>query len=133
MDGRADSPLKRLEDGARASWFAPESNPKKARSQWIAGALKPSGSLIIDTGAARALTQGKSLLAAGVTRLSGDFSKGDAVSICNEAGSELARGLIAYDAADAAQILGLKSSDISAKLGYNNGAALIHRDNLVMI
>ena len=133
MDGRANGALQRLRDGERTTWFTPESNPKKARSQWISGTLKPKGKLTVDAGAAKALTQGKSLLAAGVTRLLGDFSKGDAVSICNEAGSEVARGLIAYDAAEAAQILGLKSSDISAKLGYNNGAALIHRDNLVMI
>jgi len=65
--------------------------------------------------------------------ISGAFNKGDAVSVCNETGAELARGLIAYDAIEAAKILGLKSSDISATLGYNNGAAIIHRDNLVML
>lgn len=133
MDGRANSPLERLKNGERCSWFNAESNPKKARRQWIGGALKPRGSLTIDAGAAKALTQGKSLLAAGVVKLSGDFSKGDAVSVCNQEGVELARGLIAYDAAEAAQILGLKSSDISSVLGYDNGAALIHRDNLVML
>lgn len=133
LDGRANNPLSRLQQGAKASWFEAEDNPKKARSQWIGGTLKPNGTLTIDTGAAKALTKGKSLLAAGVTRLCGDFSKGDAVSICNETGSELARGLIAYDAIDARKILGLKSGDISAVLGYDNGAALIHRDNLVMI
>jgi glutamate 5-kinase len=84
-------------------------------------------------GAAKALTDGKSLLAAGVTTLSGAFQKGDAVSVCDEGGNEIARGLIAYDAADAAKILGLKSSDILNVLGYDNGAALIHRDNLVML
>lgn len=133
MDGRANNPLSRLENGEKCSWFNAQSNPKKARSQWIGGALKPSGTLIIDAGAVKALSLGKSLLAAGVTQISGDFRKGDAVSICDAAGAELARGLIAYDAADAAQILGLKSGDISAILGYDNGAALIHRDNLVMI
>jgi len=133
MDGRGDNPLTRLKQGDRASWFEAENNPKKARSQWIGGALKPRGTLTIDNGAAKALTQGKSLLAAGVTQLSGSFSKGDSVSVCNEAGTELARGLIAYDASEAAQILGLKSGDISDVLGYDNGAALIHRDNLVMI
>lgn len=132
MDGRKDNPLLRLKKGDRASWFEAKDNPKKARSQWIGGTLKPSGSLTIDVGAANALTQGKSLLAAGVTKLSGTFNKGDAVAIHNDAGLEIARGLIAYDAADAVKILGLKSSDIFAVLGYDNGAALIHRDNLVM-
>jgi len=133
MDGHAESPLTRLKSGERCSWFEADSNPKKARSQWIGGALKPSGTLIIDEGAAKALTQGKSLLAAGVSRLTGSFNKGDAVSICDDSGAELARGLVAYDAEDAAQILGLKSGDITARLGYDNGAALIHRDNLVML
>ena len=133
MDGRANSPLTRLKNGERSSWFEAASNPKKARSQWIGGTLKPHGTLTIDTGAANALTHGKSLLAAGVIKLSGDFNKGDAVSVCNETGTELARGLIAYDAADAYKILGLKSGDISDVLGYDNGAALIHRDNLVML
>lgn len=133
MDGRANSPLTRLKNGERSSWFEAASNPKKARSQWIGGTLKPHGTLTIDTGAANALTHGKSLLAAGVIKLSGDFNKGDAVSVCNQTGTELARGLIAYDAADAAKILGLKSGDISDVLGYDNGAALIHRDNLVML
>ena len=133
MDGRGESPLLRLKNGERCSWFEAESNPKKARSQWIGGTLKPRGSLIIDAGAAKALSKGKSLLAAGVTTVSGDFSKGDAVSVCDETGTELARGLIAYDVAEAAKILGLKSSDIARKLGYDNGSALIHRDNLVML
>ena len=133
MDGRAKSPFTRLKTGERSTWFDPASNPKKARRQWIGGTLKPHGILTIDSGAANALTQGKSLLAAGVINLSGAFSKGDAVSICDETGSELARGLIAYDAVDAAKILGLNSSDIFNALGYDNGAALIHRDNLVML
>jgi len=133
MDGRANNPLTRLQNGERSSWFNASSNPKKARRQWIGGTLKPSGTLTIDAGAAKALTQGKSLLAAGVVKLSGDFNKGDAVSVYNETGTELARGLIAYDAADAVKILGLKSSDIASALGYDNGAALIHRDNLVML
>jgi len=133
MDGRANSPLTRLENGERSSWFAAASNPKKARQQWIGGTLKPHGTLTIDAGAANALTKGKSLLAAGVINLSGRFNKGDAVSICDETGTELARGLIAYDAVEAVKILGLKSSDISATLGYDNGAAVIHRDNLVML
>ncbi|MDB2437978.1 glutamate 5-kinase [Hellea sp.] len=133
MDGRNNSPLSRLQNGERCSWFEPDSNPKKARRQWIGGTLKPRGVIVIDGGAAKALTNGKSLLAAGVASISGGFSKGDAVSVCNEAGAEIARGLIAYDTPDALKIIGLKSKDILDVLGYDNGAAIIHRDNLVMI
>ena len=73
------------------------------------------------------------MLAAGVTKLEGDFRKGDAVAVLTLKGEELARGLVSYDASDAVKILGLKSKDILAVLGYDNGAALIHRDNLVML
>ena len=75
-----------------------------------------------------ALSKGRSLLAAGVVEMTGEFSKGDPVSIVRETGEEVARGLIAYDSADATKIMGLKSADIETVLGYHNGAALVHRD-----
>lgn len=133
MDGRDESPLTRLTEGETCTWFEPLDNPKKARQQWIAGTLKPSGTLTIDAGAAKALMNGKSLLAAGVTKLSGSFRKGDAVCVETHGGQELARGLAAYDATEAVKLLGLNSGDIIKVLGYDNGAALIHRDNLVML
>jgi len=107
-------------------------NPRKARAQWIGGTLKPSGALHIDAGAVKALKKGSSLLSAGVISVSGKFGKGDAVSITAD-GVEIARGLVGYDRIDADRIKGLKSSEITGVLGYENGTALIHRDNLVML
>ena len=133
MDGRDNSPLSRLKDGEKCTWFDPQSNPRKARQQWIGGTLKTRGTLMIDAGAAKALTKSKSLLAAGVLSLNGDFRKGDAVSIITKRGQEIARGLISYDSLEAQKILGKNSGDIISILGYDNGSALIHRDNLVMI
>ncbi len=133
MDGRDDKPLTRLIGGETCTWFDPIENPKKARQQWIGGTLKPCGTITIDAGAANALGNGKSLLAAGVIAVSGSFKKGDSVSVINTKGLEIARGLMAYDASEAERILGLKSGDIFDVLGYDNGAALIHRDNLVMV
>ena len=101
----------------RASWFRAKTNPLLARKQWIAGSLKPKGSLIIDAGATRALTKGSSLLAAGLVRVDGHFERGDAVLILDEAGVEIGRGLAGYSAKNAADIRGLKSSDIEARLG----------------
>ena len=132
-DGRENGAISALGKGAKHTRFLAEQNPKKARAQWIASALKPAGSLTIDAGAQSALTQGKSLLAAGVTEVSGSFGKGDAVSITNQDGQEIARGLAAYDSHETLQILGAKSSDITEILGYDNGANLIHRDNLAML
>jgi len=133
MDGTDTHPLKRLQADARTSWFKAKASPLSARRQWIGGALKPRGHYVIDAGAAQALQNGKSLLAAGVIDMSGLFKKGDAVTILDTEGRELARGLTAYGAKDAAQILGVKSGDIANVLGYDNGDSLIHRDNLALL
>src|SRR3954470_21738103 len=94
-------PVRRLEEGADSSWFLPAQNPENARKQWIAGALRPSGSVTIDAGAAQALRSGKSLLPAGVVGVSGDFKRGDTVSVMDAEGVEIARGMIAYGDRDA--------------------------------
>jgi len=131
--GDKQNPLSILASGAeRASWFLAKTNPKMARKQWIAGTLKPKGSIIIDAGAARALAKGSSLLAAGLVRVEGDFERGDSVIILDIEGTEIGRGLAGYNAKNTAAIKGLKSSDIEARLGYDGGAALIHRDNMVL-
>lgn len=132
MNGEGNSPLMRLQNGAKCSWFKATENPVDARRQWITGALRSRGTLTIDTGAVKALKQGKSLLAAGVTSISGAFQKGDSISICDVTGAEVAQGLSAYGGEDARKIIGLKSSEIEDRLGYHNGAALIHRDNMVI-
>jgi len=131
-DGRDVGALSALNAGAKHTRFKAKDNPRKARSQWIGGTLKPSGALHIDAGAVNALKKGSSLLPAGVTSVSGQFEKGDAVSIMSD-GVEIARGLVGYDLVDADRIKGLKSGEIIEVLGYENGASLIHRDNLVML
>jgi glutamate 5-kinase len=131
-DGRAEHPLKRLAAGERCSWFLSTLEPLTARKRWIAGSLKPAGRIVVDAGAAKALTSGKSLLPAGVTAIEGRFERGDAVTVCNGEGLELARGLVAYSAADARLILGHKSREIETILGYRGREELIHRDDLVV-
>ncbi len=131
-DGTAEHPLSRLEAGARCTWFSPSANPKTARKKWIAGSLKPIGSLTLDAGALKALNAGKSLLPAGVTDIVGDFQRGDALSVCDPGGKEIARGLAAYSAEDARQIMGHKTGEIETILGYRGRDELIHRDDLVL-
>jgi len=130
--GGSLAPLKALEDGARATWFLPSASPRAAYKSWIAGTLKPQGSLTVDDGALAALRSGKSLLAAGVTDVSGAFEKGDAVRIVSKTGAQAARGLARYDAAETSRIKGLKSADIAAALGYDAGAVIVHADDLVL-
>ncbi|OWV91009.1 glutamate 5-kinase [Rhizobium sp. R72] len=130
--GKAGSPLSAIENGARSSWFAPSRTPVTARKTWIAGQLQPAGELHVDEGAAAALGAGKSLLPAGVRKVIGLFSRGDTVAIVGPQGREIARGLAGYDAEEARQITGRKSTEIEAILGYAGRAAMIHRDDMVM-
>jgi glutamate 5-kinase len=130
--GTVLAPLSALESGARATWFLAGADPIAARKRWIAGVLKPSGSLFIDAGAARALMSGKSLLPAGVCRIEGDFDRGDAVLIRDEVGHVLGQGLCAYSHVDAARIVGRKSSEIAGILGYEGRSAMVHRDDMAL-
>jgi glutamate 5-kinase len=130
--GHREHPLKAIEDGARSTWFIASETPLAVRKQWLAGTLKPAGEIVVDAGAAAALERGKSLLPAGVTVVRGAFERGDAVRVLDPAGRELARGLTAYSSDDAARILGRKSGEIEALLGYRGRDEMIHRDDLVM-
>src|SRR6266403_1552514 len=87
--GHHKHPLRRIEDGARCTWFVPSATPVTARKQWIAGTLRPAGAVTIDAGALRALREGKSLLPAGVVRARGRFDRGDTVSVLTAEGAEV--------------------------------------------
>lgn len=130
--GKVQHPLRRVFDGATCTWFRPSANPKTARKQWIAGSIKPVGTLVLDAGALKALRRGTSLLPAGVTAVSGDFQRGDLVLIEDADGHRIGRGLVAYAADDARRIMGHKSAEIEAILGYRGRDEMIHRDDLVL-
>ena len=130
--GRIAHPLRAIASGARCTWFLTPANPVTARKKWIAGSLEPKGTLTIDAGAVAALHGGKSLLPAGVTRIDGMFSRGDAVVIRGPDGAEVGRGLVAYDAEDAAKVRGRSSAEISSILGFGGRTEMVHRDDLVV-
>ena len=131
--GQVANPLARLAAGGRATWMLARSNPAAARKQWILGTLKAAGTLRVDAGAEKALRAGKSLLPAGITALDGSFERGDCVRVVSPDGREIARGLIAYPSDEASLILGRRSAEIEAVLGYAGRAAMIHRDDLVLL
>lgn len=131
--GDVDHPIAALAAGGRCTWFAPAPEGRNARKSWIAGSLAPLGVVVVDDGAARALRQGRSLLPAGVRGVQGQFQRGDAVSVRAADGVELARGLSAYDSADAATIAGHRSAEIEALLGWRGRDEIIHRDDLVLL
>lgn len=130
-EGSALRPIQALEDGANATWFRAQGTPQLARKRWITS-MKPQGALVVDNGAANALTSGKSLLPAGVTTVNGDFSRGDPIEIRDASGHRLGQGLAAYSSHEADKIKGRHSRDIEALLGYPGRAALIHRDDLAL-
>jgi glutamate 5-kinase len=130
--GKVLHPLQAIADGARCTWFLAASDPVTAKKRWIAGQLEPSGAVVIDAGAEKALASGKSLLPAGVARVEGDFDRGDAVVIRGLDGRELGRGLVAYSLGDAQRIIGKKSGEIAAILGFAGRDELIHRDDMAL-
>ena len=132
-DGRPKNPLRRVQDGARCTWFLTQSSPATARKTWIAGGLETRGTVRVDEGAVRALRSGASLLPIGVTAVAGDFARGDAIAVQGPDGRVLARGLAAYDASDAARILRRASREIEAILGHPGRSEMIHRDDLVLL
>ena len=131
MEGSAYRPLTALAQGAAHTWFVAQADPQAARKRWIA-AMKPRGAVQLDAGAVAAMSQGKSLLPAGVTAVTGRFGRGDPVDILNPDGAAIGRGLVRYTATEARAIMGHRSSDIAGILGYEGRAALIHRDDLVI-
>jgi glutamate 5-kinase len=131
--GREVHPLRRIESGARCTWFVADASPVTVRKQWIAGMLKPAGELVVDAGAARALREGRSLLPAGVTEVKGRFDRGDAVVVLDPEGVEIARGLAAYSSTDAERIRGRRSSELEVLLGFRGRDEMIHRDDLVLV
>jgi glutamate 5-kinase len=131
--GKELHPLRALGEGAPCTWFLAAANPVAARKRWIAGTLEPKGVIVIDDGARAALQSGSSLLPAGVKSVSGQFERGEAVIIRDEAGGEIGRGLIGYNAEETAQIAGRNSMEIEGLLGYAGRAALIHRDDMALL
>ena len=130
--GHVDHPLQALSDGGRCTVFRAEGTPAAARKQWLAGALEVRGEFGIDEGAAAALGNGNSLLPVGVVSVSGDFRRGDVVSICGPSGRELGRGLAEYSHDEAGRIRGCQSEQIEERLGYRGRAVMVHRDELVL-
>ena len=108
--------------------------PMSARKQWMANQLKISGRLHLDAGASLAVQKsGVSLLAVGVSKVEGNFQRGEVVSCISSDGNEIARGLVNYDSKESRQLQGMTSEKFESILGYVDESELIHRDNLVLL
>ena len=142
-DGKQPSNIPKIIQGKSiGTQFEPQPEPTSARKRWIAYGLVPEGKLYLDAGAEVAISGGgKSLLAAGITAVEGEFNPDVAVQLCvqlrcaegNRDGKEIARGLVNYSSSELEKIRGKRSSEIPVILGYQGAETVVHRDNLVLI
>ena len=130
--GTRHNPLRALDEGVPHTLFHATGTPRSARKKWISGHLNTKGTIAIDDGAITALKNGKSLLPAGVIKLSGDFSRGDMVSITDGNDNKLGQGVIAFDMENCRKIIGKRSADIAEILGYAGRSEMIHRDDMIL-
>ena len=131
--GTEPHPLKALTSGARHTLFHAVQSRAQARKRWIMGTLVVAGTLQVDAGAARALLTGKSLLPIGVTKIKGEFDRGDAIAITGPDGNEIARGLAGLDSEEARLVMGKRGPTVVELLGTGNRSELVHRDNMVLV
>jgi glutamate 5-kinase len=124
-------PIKKIIDQNNCTWFLPKISKLDARKKWIISSISPKGELVIDDGAKQALSNGKSLLAAGITKVSGKFQKGDHIKILDKQNSECARGLSSFSSDEILKIMGQHSREIEKLLGYVAKSEVIHKDDMV--
>ena len=132
-NGKKDSPIKNMLKNKVYTHFIPKISSLDAKKKWIIGSLNSSGVIVVDQGASRALNNGKSLLAAGVTKITGFFNKGENVLIVDENDKQLARGLASFNSVEINKIKGKQSKEIEKILGYLSKSEIIHKDDMVML
>ena len=132
-NGNYMNPIKKIIENKKCTWFLPKISKLDARKQWIIGSIAPKGEVIIDQGAVKAINNGKSLLPAGVRKISGVFEKGDHILIKDENNKERGRGISSFSSLEIEKIKGSHSSEIKNILGYSSREEIIHKDDLVKI
>lgn len=133
--GQRPGTLTRVFDGEEeGTLFEAQPGRRDARTAWIAHALKAKGTVRVDAGARAAVeNKGKSLLPSGIRGVDGNFSHGDPVDLTDEAGEVFARGLVAYGADELRRLMGKRTREIEATLGYRGLDEAIHRDDLALL
>ena len=132
-NGNNTTPIKKIFKDQKCTWFLPKISKLDARKQWIIGSVAPKGEITIDYGAIKAISNGKSLLPAGVKNISGIFEKGDHILVKDQNNVECARGLASFSSVEIEKIKGSHSSQIKNILGYSSREEIIHKDDLVKV
>ena len=131
-NGKVNSPIFNMIKNKKYTHFLPKISTLDARKKWIIGSLNYNGTIYIDSGAAKALSIGKSLLAAGITKIKGNFKKGENVIILDQNKIQVARGLSSFSSIEIDKIKGKQSKDIEVILGYLSKTEVIHKDDMVL-
>ena len=132
-NGLYSSPISKIIENNNCTWFSPKVSKLDARKKWIISSIAPRGAIIIDDGAKKALKSGKSLLAAGIKKILGKFSKGDHIKVLDRKNNECARGLSSFTSDEVIKIMGHHSKDIEKLLGYVSKSEVIHKDDMVEV
>jgi glutamate 5-kinase len=132
-NGKKDYPISSMIKKNKFTHFFPKISSLDAKKKWIIGSLNSSGTIKIDSGASKALRNGKSLLAAGVIKIDGIFNKGENVFIIDQNNNQLARGLSSFSSEEINKIKGKQSKDIEKILGYLSKSEIIHKDDMVLL
>ena len=132
-NGLLERPIKKIIEKNKCTWFLPKISKLDARKKWIIGSVSPKGELVIDDGAINALKKGKSLLAAGIKKVNGTFSKGDHIKILDKNLKEYARGLSSFSSEETVKIQGQHSNKITELLGYISKSEVVHKDDMVEV
>ena len=127
------NPIHQIEKKSNFTLFVSKISKLDARKKWIISSVSPKGELTIDDGAKKALINGKSLLAAGIKKVSGKFDKGDHIKIIDINNNEFARGLSSFSSDEIIKIIGCYSNEIKKILGYISKSEVVHKDNMEMI
>ena len=132
-NGKHLNPLKRMIEKKIYTCFRPNISTLAAKKKWIISSLSSDAKIYIDEGAVKVLSNEKSLLPAGITKVMGKFSKGENILIVNEKGVKVARGLSSFSSSEINKIKGLQSSQIVNVLGYSSKSEIIHKDDMVLL
>ena len=132
-NGNYINPIKKIIKDKKCTWFLPKVSKLDARKQWIIGSVAPKGEIYIDAGAAKAISNGKSLLPAGIKKIIGFFNKGDHILVKDQNNKECARGLVSFSSTEIEKIKGAHSREIKNTLGYSSREEVIHKDDLVEV
>ena len=127
------NPISKIIEENNCTWFKSKVSKLDARKKWIISSIAPKGAIIIDDGAKKALRSGKSLLAAGIKKITGKFNKGDHIKILDKKNNECARGLSSFTSEEITKIMGHHSNEIEKLLGYVSKSEVIHKDDMVEV